>query len=111
MLESNIKIDGLINTYDKRFFHFYKNQPPERLSIHYFSDSEHQWKYGNPLSILEKPINKMQLLIHPYSWSKQGLDNVNNFKNLIKFKQAMMLDAMHDECRHFPIELLTNEKI
>ena len=114
VLKLNIKIDGLINTYDKQYFHFYKNKSPELLTVHYFSDSEHRWKYGNPISILDEPVKKIQLLIHPYSWSKQGLDNVNNFKELISLKQVMMLQSMHDECRNFPNELLgapINEKI
>ena len=110
MLELNIKIDGLINAYDKRYFHFYKNKPSELLNVYYFSDSEHRWKYGNPMSILEQPVKKIQLLVHPYSWSKQGLDNLNNFNELIKIKYATMLQSMHDECRNFPDELL-NEKI
>lgn len=110
-LESAIKIDGLINTYDKLFFYFYKNKPPCSLAAYYFSDSEHRWKYGHPLSILEKPVKKIQLLIHPYSWSKQGLDNFNNFKELIALKYSMMLQGMHEECRNFPIELLINESI
>lgn len=111
MLEQAIQIEGLINAYEQRFFHFYKNEPPPHLNVHYFADSEHKWKYGNPLSILEKPVKKIQLLIHPYSWSKQGLDNTHNFQALIQLKQAQMLHSMQDECRNFPTELLTNEKI
>ena len=111
MLASNIKINGLINTYDERFFHFYHDQPPNRLKIHYFSDSEHQWKYGDPLSILDKPIKKIQLLIHPYSWSTQGMDNLTNFKALIRLKNADMRQSMHDECHNFPSELLKDEKL
>lgn len=105
-LESNIRIDGLINAYDTLFFHFYKNKQRDSVSVHYFSDSEHQWKYGDPLSVLKKPIKKIQLLIHPYSWSKQGLDNLNNFKALLTLKHSQMLQAMHEECRNFPKELL-----
>lgn len=108
MLELNINVNNLINTYDKSFFHLYENNTCEPLNVYYFSDSEHQWKYGDPLSILEKPIKKIQLLIHPYSWSEQGLDNSDNFSELIKLKQRAMRQAMHDECHHFPNELLND---
>lgn len=106
LLKLNINIKNLINAYDKQFFHLYENNMPEPLNVYYFSDSQHRWKYGDPLSILEKPNKKIQLLIHPYSWSEQGLDNFNNFNALIKSKQSAMRQAMHDECRHFPNELL-----
>ena len=160
VLKQNIKIEGLINAYDPLFFHFYNHEPPQCLNVHYFSDSEHQWKYGNPLSVLgfperlrpaasprdprillnakayctemdrtgsrglaagrrdlncqralDKPVKKIHLLVHPYSWSKQGLDNTRNFKALIQLKQAQMLQSMQNECRKFPNELLLNEKI
>ena len=111
LLELNITIDGLINTYDKRFFHFYRDKPTGIPRVHYFSDSEHRWKYGHPLSVLKEPASKIQLLIHPYSWSKKGLDNFYNFKELLQLKEALLLQSMSDECRHFPKELLLNEKI
>lgn len=111
LLALNINIDRLINAYDKRFFHFYSDKPPELLNVSYFSDSQHRWKYGNPLSALEQHVKKIQLLIHPYSWSRKGMDNTHNFKELIKEKQKMMLQAINDECKHFPKELLSNENI
>ncbi|STX29746.1 Uncharacterised protein [Legionella beliardensis] len=106
LLKKNIKIKGLINTYDKRFFHFYGNKPQDILKIYYYSDSEHIWKYGDPLNILHKPVKKMQLLIHPYSWSKQGYDNETNFKTIIAEKYHLMRQAMNSECHHFPQEFL-----
>ena len=111
LLASSITIDGLINVYDKQFFHYCKNTPSESLNVYYFSDSEHRWKYGNPLSILEKPVKKIQLLIHPYSWSEKGLDNFNNVKEIVRLKNIAMLQAMHDECHNFPTELLPHENI
>lgn len=108
LLKANLKLEGYINAYDKKYFHYYAHPPSEPLSVYYFSDSQHQWKYGNPLSILEKPIKKIQLLTHPYSWSKKGLNNTNNFKEIIKFKYDTMLQSMHEECQHFPKELLSS---
>jgi hypothetical protein len=112
LLKLNLQIKGLINTYDHRFFHLdeIEHSNKER-PIYYFSDSEHRWKYGDPLLVLNQPIKKVQLLIHPYSWSKEGLDNTQNFKSLIQFKILDMLQSMQNECRHFPSELIRDEKI
>ena len=106
MLKADIDIDGLINAYNPLYFYFHTSPSEVALPVYYFSDSEHRWKYGNPTSVLERPIKKIQLLIHPYSWSIPGWNNYDNFKAIIDAKQALMLQSMHDECRHFPIELL-----
>ena len=56
-------------------------------------------------------MKKIQLLIHPYSWSEKGLDNFNNVKEIVRLKNISMLQAMHDECHNFPTELLPHENI
>lgn len=111
LLNARIQINGLINTYDDLYFHLYEKDKPQQLNVHYFSDSEHRWKYGSPLEQLNPAIQKIQLLIHPYSWSEQGLDNSQNFKDLIAKKYQWMLEAMNSECHNFPQEFLQNEKI
>lgn len=111
LLSLNLVIDGLINAYDKQFFHFFHQESPEVLKVYYFSDSEHKWKYGYPLSILEKAVKKIQLLVHPYMWADENLDDIHMFKLLIQEKQQLMVESMNSECRHFPEELLPHEKI
>lgn len=111
ILRLNLNIDGLINVYDQRYFHFYHVTSPEILNVYYFSDSEHRWKFGNPLVILEKPTKKLQLLLHPHVWSPEGYDNFNTFKALTKEKYVWMLQAMNSECRNFPPEILDDENI
>jgi hypothetical protein len=105
LLAANIQIPGLINAYDPLFFHYYDKEPPRVLKVHYFSDSEHQWKYGDPLTVLNARVQKIQLLTHPYSWSEVGFENVENFKAIIKLKEVAALQAMREECRNFPDEL------
>lgn len=111
LLKAGIRIEGFINTYDPLFFEFYEDRPPQKLSIHYFSDSEHRWKYGNPLEPLKPNRNKIQLLIHPYSWSKKGLNNEDNFKELIRLKYDWMIQSMNGECHHFPQGLMPNDHL
>lgn len=94
ILKADVKIEGLINTYDKLYFHLYQGEPPEQLTTYYFSDSEHRWKYGTPLDKLTANMQKVQLLTHPYSWSKEGLNNYNNFKELVHLKYYWMMQSM-----------------
>ena len=110
LLRLNLRIDDLINAYDPMYFHFYHLTPPKALRVFYFSDSEHRWKYGNPLTILDKPTKKLQLLLHPYVWSNEGYDNEHTFNELIKEKHQWMLEAMHSECHNFPSYLLKTRK-
>lgn len=113
LLKQGIKIHGLINTYDERFFQCYEqaHATPKQFNIYYFSDSEHRWKYGNPMEKFTQAIKKMQLLTHPYSWSKQGFDNERNFQQLIQLKNYFMRKAMNSECHNFPKRLLSDENI
>lgn len=111
ILKRKININGLINTYDDRYFHLHENALEANLRVSYCSDSEHKWKYGEAAALINSPIKKLQLLIHPYSWSKEGLNNFDNFKALTQFKYEKMLESMNSECKNFPPELLINEKI
>jgi hypothetical protein len=111
LLKAGIKIEGLLNTYDALYFQLYEHTPSHKLSRYYFSDSEHRWKYGNPLEQLNPDMKKIQLLIHPYSWSKKGLNNEENFKELIHLKYLWMLQSMQSECHNFPEGLMPNDKL
>ena len=50
--------------------------------------------------------SKMQLLTHPFSWTEEGYENINNFAKLIKERNEEMLWDMETENRAFPQELL-----
>ena len=47
----------------------------------------------------------MQLLTHPYSWTEEGYENINNFAKLIKERNTELLSDMDTETRTFPKEL------
>ena len=49
---------------------------------------------------------KLQLLTHPYSWTENGYENINNFAKLIKERDKEMKLDMKTETRSFPEELL-----
>ena len=88
-----------------KFFHFFEGEKPKTLRVSYVSDSNHQWKYGHPLELNFDKIRKLQLLIHPYSWTQQGYNNLKNFVTLINERNRELLEAM-SEIKTFPKEFL-----
>ena len=117
-LAANIVFEPTINCYDKKFFHFYEDNPlslvlrdlemkqVSKLNVLYLSDSNHKWKFGYPMNFDFSKINKLQLLTHPYSWSKDGDDNYGNFLSLIRERNKELLHSMNTETSTFPQELL-----
>ena len=107
LLERYIKVPNKINSYAKEFFHYFQGKKPKKLKVHYLADSNHQWKYGHPMQIdYQSYPSKMQLLTHPFSWTEEGYENINNFAKLIKERNEEMLWDMETENRAFPQELL-----
>lgn len=103
LLTSNLHIPGLINAYSDTYFHPYVGRTPRKLNVRYISDSNHSWKYGYPTTS-DNP--KLQLNLHPFSWTKSGKENTPNFKMLISEKNKEMVSSMSNEIRTFPTELL-----
>ena len=65
------------------------------------SDANHIWRYGYPdeNNIVNNP--KVQILTHPFAWTKKGYDNYENYKTLIKEKYIEMIDSIDNECKDF----------
>ena len=106
ILETPIKVPNKINCYDKEFFHYFQGKRPETINAHYVADSNHTWKYGHPMRVDYKSYPfRMQLLTHPYSWTEEGYENINNFAKLIKERNTELLSDMDTETRTFPKEL------
>ena len=102
MLLSNLKIENLINAYDDMYFHAYVNRV-KNLRVKYVSDSNHMWKYGYPTTVNN---DKLQLNFHPFSWTRLGYENTQNFKKLISERNKEMVDSINREIKTFPEELL-----
>mgnify|MGYP001170929855 FL=1 len=103
ILEKNLKIDGLLNTYQDLFFELTDDY--ENAKVRYISDSNHQWKYGDPFNLKFENIQKVQLLIHPDNWTKSGENNLKNFMHLIDEKNQEIRDTFREECITYPSEL------
>ena len=108
ILKDPVKVPNKINCYGKEFFHYFQGEKPKKgFRAHYIADSNHKWKYGHPMQIDYKSYPfKMQLLTHPYSWTEDGYENINNFAKLIRERNKELLLDMNTETRSFPEELL-----
>jgi hypothetical protein len=107
ILKDPVKVPNKINCYDKKFFHYFQGEKPKKgFHAHYIADSNHQWKYGHPMRVdYQSYPYRMQLLTHPYSWTEDGYENINNFAKLIKERNTELLSDMNTETKTFPKEL------
>ena len=104
-LASYVMLENKINCYDRKYFEYFEKKP-EELNVLYLADSNHTWKYGYPLDYDFSKINKLQLLTHPFSWTKEGGDNYGNFLTLIRERNNELVNSMDTETNTFPKELL-----
>lgn len=102
VLRENIKIKGLLNAYQDDFFTFDKNaSATSDLRIKYMSDANHVWRYGYPDEKEIRSHDKIQILTHPFAWTKQGYNNLDNYKSLVNEKYLELIDSIDNECKDF----------
>lgn len=100
----DINIEGIINAYSKEFFsHVVDVMPEVRLDIKYIADSKHRWNYGCPDKKTIAMHPKIQLLIHPYSWSNTGEGMFELFNGLRDEKEREMLDTFNRETKIYQL--------
>lgn len=102
VLAENIRLPGIINAYQEEFFTFAENITEEtRLGVKYMSDANHIWRYGYPD---EKNIlghDRVQILTHPFAWTRKGYSNYENYKSLIREKYIELIESIDNECKDF----------
>lgn len=102
ILREDIRLPGIINAYQDEYFTFAEKVTPEtKLEVKYISDAQHRWNYGIPDRETLLAHDKVQILTHPYSWTKKGYDNLENFRTLIQERNEELLDTIDNECKHF----------
>ena len=102
VLKSNMMISGLINVYSKEFFTFTEDVSTLSVNdVQYLSDSNHQWKYGQPTSEWINRHQKLQCLFHPLSWSEYGFNHIDCFKLLTQEKHTELITSINDEWKYF----------
>lgn len=101
-LAANVKVEGLINAYDSRFF-VLTDDPDMPLDVKYIADSNHQWKYGRADKDYFEKYDRIQLLIHPLSWSEDGAEHVENFQMIVQEKHDELVETIEGEWKIFDL--------
>jgi len=102
VLKENIKLPGIINTYQDEFFTFTESITSEtKLKVKYMSDANHKWRYGYPNKENILSYDKVQILTHPFAWSRVGYDNFRNYQTLLQEKYKELIDSVDAECKDF----------
>ena len=102
VLAEDIKLNGILNAYQDEFFTFDpKASPDSKLEVKYMSDANHIWRYGYPDEETIKSHDKIQILTHPFAWTRKGYDNLDNYKTLVNEKYKELIDSIDNECKDF----------
>lgn len=88
-LESSIELDGLINSYGKKYFG----------EIKYVSDSRMNWR-ENPIELIKNhEYNKIQILTHPFWYSEEVESIQNKFKKFLNEAVVSKYDLLNNNFR------------
>ena len=102
VLRENIKLDGILNAYQDDFFTFAENVTEKTpVIVKYMSDANHIWRYGYPDEDNITGYDKVQILTHPFAWCKEGYNNFDNYKALVKEKYRELIESIDRECKDF----------
>lgn len=99
-LAADLEIPGLINAYGHNFF-ILTDDTDKPLEIKYIADSNHQWKYGLATKEYFSQYDKIQLLVHPLSWSQDGAEHVENFQDIVREKHDELVKTIEGEWKIF----------
>ena len=72
-----------------------------KLDVKYMSDANHIWRYGYPDEANIMGYEKVQILTHPFAWSKKGCNNFENYRALIQEKYEELVESVDNECKDF----------
>lgn len=98
----DIDIPGTVNAYSPQFFTYAENVTEDTpVEVKYLADSKHRWNYGYPDYETLMRYPKVQILIHPFSWTEKGYDHLQNFIHLIDEKNVELVDTLTDEFQRF----------
>lgn len=102
ILRENIKLEGVLNAYQDEFFTFAENITQDTpVAVKYMSDANHIWRYGYPDEENILSHDKVQILTHPFAWTRTGYDNFDNYKTLVQEKTEEMIQSINNECKDF----------
>ncbi len=106
ILQCRLEIEGLINVYSPSFFVYYdvEGEMPENIYVKYIADSKNKWQYIAPYTYpsmqLFEEYSRIQILCHPYSWTKTGYETLSNLRSLIGEKQKEFIQTLDSETKY-----------
>ena len=65
------------------------------------SDANHIWRYGYPDEQNIMGYDKVQILTHPFAWSRKGCNNFENYRALLQEKYVELVESVDHECKDF----------
>lgn len=105
VLRSRMVIDGLINAYSPEFFTFCSDASTlNEVDVKYVADSQNAWQYIDPYPYPTQEFfdrfQKVQILCHPYSWTKDGYGTLDNLKTLVAEKKSEFVETLESETKY-----------
>jgi len=83
ILEAQIAIPGLLNTYNAR----------EMAPYFYVSDTNMTWRHEHPTEIFSRGLyERLQLLIHPMWWTPGPLETLEKWRSVLRNNQRAVID-------------------
>lgn len=89
ILEADLEIDGLINSYQQRFFKEFK----------YISDSRMHWREDVEKIVCKKEFPMLHILTHPFWYSKEEESTREKLLRLCTGKQYAAYQTLNDNFR------------
>ncbi len=100
MLNWDLEIPDMFNTYSKEFFSNYK----------YFSDSRRRWREPIIEALGEKKYKNIQVLIHPFWYGGKESDIHNTVSSFVNFANLERYDYLNDNITNLN-EIMTRGEV
>lgn len=101
ILDYNLKINGLVNSYSEEYFAKWK----------YISDSRMKWKDDISSIIIGEGYNALHILTHPFWYYEREMQMKSIFLNFIDTKKYSLYQSLSDNIRDFQSVLRWEEVI
>lgn len=106
VLKNSIDIPDLINAYNPMYFTYTKDirNVDFQKSVKYIADSRNEWSYispwDSPCAEFFESYPKIQMLCHPYSWTKKGYTTLDNLRSLVYENRMEFIDTLDSETKY-----------
>lgn len=100
ILESNLTIPGMVNTYSEKFFKEFK----------YLSDSRRRWREPVEEIIREQRYERLQILLHPFWYQEKETDIKESVSHFVNSANLDRYDELNDNLSNLS-EILNRDEV